>query len=50
MVHTLVWEAPWRKSVANSKRMMFSNSIIYGTKRRVTTPGQVHMASGTPPS
>lgn len=37
MVHRLVWEAPWRKSVANSRRTMFSSSIIYRTKGRVST-------------
>lgn len=43
MVCRLVHDAPWRKSVANSNRMMFSNSMTCGTQGRGTTPRQVSL-------
>lgn len=38
MAPRLVHEAPWRKSVASSTRMIFSSSITC-ENRRVSTPG-----------
>lgn len=48
MVCRLVHDAPWRKSVANSNRMMFSNSMTCGTQGRGTTPRQVQTTQGPP--